>query len=246
MIKPKEDLTGQKFGMDTVIGQADDYIVPSTGQHRTRWWCQCDCGSPPRKIQEGNLKKKNGIRNCGCLNKKRLKNMSHKKRTKENKYNISGNFGILWTTNTNKEVYFDLEDSEKILNYTWHETKAGYAEARINKKNIKMHQLLGFIYGDHHNRNKLDNRKENLFQCTKSENAINRSLPSHNKSGVIGVEWHKTENKWRARLMKEGKRIELGQYTNKEDAIKARLKGEKKYFGEFAPQKYLYEQYGIL
>ena len=30
-----------------------------------------------------------------------------------------------------------------------------------------------------------------------------------------------------------------------EDAIKARLEAEKKYFGEFAPQRHLFEQYGI-
>ena len=33
--------------------------------------------------------------------------------------------------------------------------------------------------------------------------------------------------------------------TNQEDAIKARLKAELKYFGEFAPQKHLFKQYGI-
>lgn len=32
---------------------------------------------------------------------------------------------------------------------------------------------------------------------------------------------------------------------DKIDAIKARLKAEIKYFGEFAPQKHLYEQYRI-
>lgn len=31
----------------------------------------------------------------------------------------------------------------------------------------------------------------------------------------------------------------------KEGAIKLRLEAEKKYFSEFAPQKYLFEQYGI-
>lgn len=31
----------------------------------------------------------------------------------------------------------------------------------------------------------------------------------------------------------------------KEDAIKARLKAEKEYFGAFAPQKHLYNKYNI-
>ena len=37
----------------------------------------------------------------------------------------------------------------------------------------------------------------------------------------------------------------LGHFDNKDDAIRARLNAEVKYFGEFAPQKHLYEQYGI-
>ena len=39
--------------------------------------------------------------------------------------------------------------------------------------------------------------------------------------------------------------LNLGYFTNKNDAIKARLNGEVKYFGEFSSQKHLYEQYGI-
>jgi hypothetical protein len=37
----------------------------------------------------------------------------------------------------------------------------------------------------------------------------------------------------------------LGRYLNKKDAIVARLQAEAKYYGEFAPQQHLYEQYGI-
>ena len=37
----------------------------------------------------------------------------------------------------------------------------------------------------------------------------------------------------------------LGSFKNKEGAIKARLEAEAKYFGEFAPQRHLFEQYGI-
>ena len=33
---------------------------------------------------------------------------------------------------------------------------------------------------------------------------------------------------------------------NKEDAIKARLEAEAKYYGDFAPQKHLFEEYGIV
>ena len=41
----------------------------------------------------------------------------------------------------------------------------------------------------------------------------------------------------------DGKNILLGRSSNKEDAITKRLKAEKKYFKEFAPQKHLFEDY---
>ena len=41
------------------------------------------------------------------------------------------------------------------------------------------------------------------------------------------------------------KSIWLGEYVDKDDAIKARLLAEVKYFGDFAPQRHLFRQYGI-
>jgi hypothetical protein len=37
----------------------------------------------------------------------------------------------------------------------------------------------------------------------------------------------------------------LGYFINKDDAIKTRLSAEAKYYGEFAPQKHLFEEYGV-
>ena len=41
------------------------------------------------------------------------------------------------------------------------------------------------------------------------------------------------------------KKIRLGEYEHIEDALIARLKAEKKYFKEFAPQRHLFAEYGI-
>ena len=50
---------------------------------------------------------------------------------------------------------------------------------------------------------------------------------------------------WRVYISIDKKSINLGSFANKDDAIKARLKAEAKYYGEFAPQIHLFEQYGI-
>lgn len=176
---------------------------------------------------------------CGCYDKER------KMKRKHNINDLSGEYGILWLTNTNEECYFDLEEADKILQYTWLKSGNGYAITNINGKNVSMHQILGYYAPDHHNHNKLDNRKENLITCTSQENARNRPRYSNNTSGFIGVGWDKRYNNWRARIHINNKEKCLGHFNNKDDAIKARLQAEFKYYGEFAPQKHLFEQYGI-
>lgn len=46
----------------------------------------------------------------------------------------------------------------------------------------------------------------------------------------------KKSQKWRAYITINHKQIELGEFVNKEDAIEAREKAEKEYFGEWRYQ----------
>lgn len=120
-----------------------------------------------------------------------------------------------------------------------------------NKNGELMHQFLmkgaiknGMVV-DHINRDIFDNRLHNLRVCTRQENTMNCGLSTNNQSGVTGVSFNKDKNKWRAYINKDSKQINLGTYEKFEDAVKARLIGEQTEFGEFAPQRYLFEQYGI-
>lgn len=230
----------------TILRRADD-VVKKDGKHETAWWCQCDCGSNPFVALGYNVKNGN-TNSCGCYKQDRDFEANHK----TNKYDLSGEYGIGYAINTNKEFYFDLEDYDKIKDYCWYENinKGGYhsLEARDYKdggKLIRMHYLFGCKGHDHKDRNPLNNKKENLRTATKVENARNHSLSKRNTSGVIGVGYYSPGNKWRAYIEYDNKFISLGYYTDKSDAIKARLKAEKEYFKDFAPQKHLYKQYGI-
>lgn len=171
---------------------------------------------------------------------------------KYNQYDLSGEYGIGWTTNTNKEFYFDLEDYEKIKDYCWVEEvgTTGYHSVRARVPGESKHVIMSWVivgdkWYDHINRNALDNRKENLRKTTRAENNRNCSISKNNTSGIIGLYWNKRNNNWRSSITVNRKRIELGSFKNKDDAIIARLAAEAKYFGEFAPQRHLFEEYKI-
>lgn len=231
----------------TVIKQVEDY-VSKAGKHYAQYLCECSCVEHTRLIVSASKIKRGKTLSCGCLQKERTVSANKKC----NLYDLSGDHGIIWATNTNEEIYFDLEDAEKILRYTWYVDKKGYAATSITidnnkQKTLKMHRLLGFYYPDHHNRVKLDNRKANLTKCTQQENARNHTIQKNNTSGITGVNFTKSTNNWMARINdNNGNRIYLGCFNDIVDAIKTRLKAEKQYYGDFAPQRHLFEQYEII
>lgn len=147
-----------------------------------------------------------------------------------------------------KDKYFkcSLIDKEIVEQYTWKIDHNGYLATKINNKNVYMHNLLiGELLVDHANNDRTDNRRCNLRKCTFQENNRNRSKPVNNTSGIIGVSWKQKSNKWRAYIVIDGKQKHLGEYSVKEHAIKARLKAEAEWFGDYSPQRNLFKEYGI-
>ena len=54
-------------------------------------------------------------------------------------------------------------------------------------------------------------------------------IPKNNTSGVKGVFWDKSREKWSASITFQGKKISLGRFDIIEDAAKARKAAEEKY-----------------
>lgn len=252
MVQVKKDLTNMIFGRLKVIKQAEDYINPNSEKHYTQWLCECSCEVHKRIIVTTSRLISGNTQSCGCLRREQLIKNNKKIKRKYNKFDLNGKYGIGWTTNTNNKFYFDLEDYDKIKNYSWREKTmnsdqyhALVARDPETKTDIIMSWLIVGKNYDHIDRNPLNNKKDNLRKSTYTQNAQNRTISSKNKSGVVGVCWDKSSQKWRAYIMVEKQYIHLGVYINKIDAIKVRLKAEQKYFREFAPQKHLFDQYKI-
>ena len=87
---------------------------------------------------------------------------------------------------------------------------------------------------DHINNIPGDDRIENLREVTQSQNNMNASIRSDNKSGYKGVTWHTGAKKWRAKIKVDGKQIHLGFFKDARSAGLAYNEAAQKYFGEFS------------
>lgn len=113
---------------------------------------------------------------------------------------------------------------------------AGYLSVRINKKAYYLHRLA-FLYiegylpenlVDHKDRNRKNNKWNNLREESSTCNSRNCCISKNNKSGITGVSWSKQANKWEASISKESKKIYIGSFINLEQAAEARYNAEVK------------------
>lgn len=91
-----------------------------------------------------------------------------------------------------------------------------------------------YLVIDHIDGNTENNFISNLRPVTVQQNAANSKIYSHNKSGYNGVYWHKRDNKWRSKIMYNGKNIHIGCYTDIHEAAEAYNEKAREFFGEYA------------
>lgn len=157
MVKVRDDLIGRTFGRLKVIKQVEDHIQ-SNGRHVAMWECICSCEDHNTVFVIGDSLKGGKTTSCGCLHKECISKIGIDNKI-GNQYDLSGEYGVGWTSNTNKEFYFDLEDYDKIKEYTWYENidQNNYHSLRAydEKSNIKiiMSWIICGKFFDHNNLN---------------------------------------------------------------------------------------------
>jgi hypothetical protein len=139
--------------------------------------------------------------------------------------------------NREEVAIVDDSDVELLSKHIW-SLRDGYAVTTVNGKRIWMHRLLvqcqGAFVPDHKNRNRLDNRRDNLRVATHGQNAANQSIRKDNTSGFKGVSWNKSVGRWKAQIRDSGKKLYLGCFSDAIDAAKAYDAKALAIFGEFA------------
>ena len=111
-------------------------------------------------------------------------------------------------------------------------------------KKLKVHRLVliafeGFSndvnqkFVDHIDNNPLNNCLFNLRWASHQQNNFNTLIRNDNTSGVKGVCFHKTRNKWMAHIKLNGKQMHLGLFDCLEDAKIARQNKAIELFGQY-------------
>jgi hypothetical protein len=94
--------------------------------------------------------------------------------------------------------------------------------------------ITGYRLTDHANGNKLDNTRDNLREATPRQNSWNRGRRSDAQTGYKGIRWIKSRQRFRARIVVDGKRIYVGWFISAIDAARAYDAMARKHYGEFA------------
>ena len=204
------NLIGKRFGKLVV-----KELLPSDGSGHRKWLCECDCGNTYTACT-GYLN--NGsTTHCGCVTSpdisgKRFGKITVIRRT-ENRRKVGKRMITEWECRCDcgNIVYRTIEQLNN--------AKVRMCSTCSQQNNVQQaFKNAGFVRGT---------------QVTKIKD---RTLIKTNTSGCRGVYWHKKNKKWEARLKFKGKLLYLGSYSNFEDAVEARQRGEKEYFDAFLEQ----------
>lgn len=172
-----------------------------------KWECRCDCGNI-KIIDGGDLRRKTrkGTQSCGCLVGTGL---------------IGKKFGQLLV----RERVENTDRYNCVCLICGKETERAY---------------ISLIQGDTQkceecaNKNRLNSLKKCYVDQTYVNSIrLNKKPGEANTSGIVGVYWDKSRQKWTAEIMFKKKKYFLGRYTRKKDAIQARKEAEKRIYGEF-------------
>lgn len=119
---------------------------------------------------------------------------------------------------------------EDVVRFSWHLDSNGYVIRYTGSCGTEllhrrvMHVTDSNIEIDHKNRNKLDNRRSNLREATRAQNAQNVGGWKNSSSKFRGVSFVKTTGRWRAYCRVNYKNFHIGTFNTEIKAAQAAAK----------------------
>lgn len=207
------DRKGQRYGRLIVIERAEN-----DNNGKATWLCQCDCGNRVI-VSAKNLSR--GTESCGCLIRGKPLIM---RRTHANKLYNQWSGMIYRCTHQAASHYERYGERGVSVCQEWLDSFENFADWSIKNG-----------YADNLEIDRIDNNgnysPNNCRWVSHMENSRNRNTRCTSKSGVAGVMFRKDIHKWRVSIGVNYKSINIGNYDTFEDAVAARKKAEKEYWG---------------
>jgi len=110
----------------------------------------------------------------------------------------------------------------------------GYLQTTYKSKLVLQHRLAYYLVKgywpeyeiDHIDHDRANNKWSNLRVATRQQQTQNASISLNNTSGITGVNWDKTRNKWMVRISINGVPTNIGRFDSLEEATQARKDAE--------------------
>ena len=143
------------------------------------------------------------------------------------------------------EAIIDAADVHLVEGYNWfalaRHGKTVYARRNTPgpiQRTVLLHRAIcqtpDGLQLDHRDGNGLNNSRANLRFASIAQNQQNKRLRQDNTSGLKGVDFHKGNGLWRARIQANGKSKCLGYHTTPEAARAAYAEASALLHGDFA------------
>ena len=141
---------------------------------------------------------------------------------------------------SDKAFLISLQSLSTVLQHNWYYSKGGYPRSYT----ARYHTLHRFLLGrqekgmviDHINRDKMDNRLDNLRVITQKENSYNRTKNTNSTNLYKGIVLAGTL--YNAVITKDKKKYILKGFSTPEDAALAYDAMAEELFGEFAGKNF--------
>ena len=165
-----------------------------------------------------NLRKKNNTTSCGCFQSRRRTKHGLAKTTEHNVWAMM----IQRCTNSKTNKYKNYGGRGITVCSRWLRSfPAFYKDMGPRPHGSTLDRIDNYK----------GYSKSNCRWSTIVDQNRNRRIGDRNTSGHIGVTWSKARSKYIAQIQVDGKCVNLGGFTDIDDAISARRSGELKYWG---------------
>jgi hypothetical protein len=228
---------GTVFGRLTVVEEA-----PRRNGKRAML-CQCKCGK--QKIATLQILRSGRAKSCGChWREVQAEDIARLK---------PGEVPLYGKRARGRVAVVDLENYSLVMQHRWHVREhdpvapgrrangpyAAYEAYRGGRGGTRvtvyMHQLIaGTERVDHIDGDGLNNRRANLRPASQQQNMANSRKNPGKASIYKGVTWDRSRSQWCAKITVNRQTLNLGRFSNEEDAALTYDIAARRAFGEYA------------